>query len=510
MNLTQLLIRNAMVGGGARLFTLLVGMIITPYLLARLGLDRFGIWALIGVVTGLVALGDFSFKSSLIKHLAGAWAANDSESFRAFASTGLLFCTVNALLLGALLWWNADRLLDLLRIPAALRSETRITFVFGVTNQLTSIAFAVFPALCDARQRLDITNGLGVLALILNAILTVAAVESGKGLPGVAFAQLAGTLFFFLTTMLAARRLFGPLGLSLLAIRPTTLRTLFGFGLTLHLSSICGIINQQFDKFLLSRWAGLGWVGSYELAMKWVGNTGSLQPYLAAALLPAGSGLAATGEMDRLRGVYHHAYRYLFLIGLPPFFFLAAHAEPIMQAWLGQANTQAAMIMVLLCTGYAANSLSNGMAYVCQGVGRPDIQAFQSVIQMLLNVGLSVILYLLIGPLGAAVGTSLALLAGAAVFVVYFHRYLKVSSGYLLRKTALVPFLASLAAAVVSRAAMFGADLANRWTALGALAWAGMVFLVVFLGICLAGGQIVRSDLSRLRSVWQRPEDNAK
>ena len=151
MDLSRILIRNALFGGGARLFTVLIGLLITPYLLTRLGLDRFGIWALLSVVTGLVALGDFSFKTSLIRHLAGSCAANNSEAFRAFASSGLVFCLINALLLGGLLWWNVDRLLDLLNIPGTLRSEARLTFVFGVAAQLATIGLAVFPALCDAR-----------------------------------------------------------------------------------------------------------------------------------------------------------------------------------------------------------------------------------------------------------------------------------------------------------------------------------------------------------------------
>ncbi|HBI15907.1 MAG TPA: hypothetical protein DDY20_10410 [Desulfobulbaceae bacterium] len=510
MNLSRMLIRNALVGGGARLFTLLVGLVITPYLLARLGMDRFGIWALLGVVTGLVALGDFSFKTSLIRHLAGAWAKGDRQSVRAFASSGLFFCLANALLLGALLWWNTDRLLDLLNIPLIHRSEARLTFAFGVAAQLTTIGLAIFPALCDARQRLDITNGLGMVSLVLGAALTVAAVESGFGLPGVALAQLAATLIFFLTSLLATRRLFGPLGLSPRAVRARTLRTLLGFGMTLHLSTVCGIINQQFDKFLLIRWTGLGWVGSYELALKWVGNAGSLQPFLAAALLPAGSHLAATGDMDGLRAIYRKAYRYLFLVGLPPFFFLAVHAEAIMRVWLGHADHRAASLLVLLSAGYAANSLSNGMAYVCQGVGRPDIQAAQSFVQLLLNVGLSAVLFLLIGPLGAAVGTSLSLLAGAALFVVFFHRHLAISSGSLLRETALTPFLASLAAAAISRFALAWLEQSDRWLALAGLAGSGLLFLAVYLGICLAGGQVTLSDLARLRALWPRMEGRTR
>lgn len=502
MNLTQMLIRNALVGGGARLFTLLIGMIITPYLLVNLGSERFGIWALLGVVTGIVALGDFSFKTALIKHLASTWAAGDREGYRAITSGGLFFCTINALLLGVLLWWNGDILLDLLRIPNSLRHEAGITFALGVAGQLVTISMAIFPALCDARQRLDITNGIGMLALVFGTVLTIAAIEGNAGLPGVALAQFFAILFFFLMTAAVTRRLFGPFQLSPALIRIDTLQMLLGFGLTLHLSTVCNVINRQFDKFILSRWAGLGWVSSYELAMKWVGSAGSLQPFITAALLPAGSHLSTTGELERLRSLYFEAYRYLFLIGLPPFCFLATHASAIIKIWLGQPQPQAATMIVLLSVGYTANSLSNGMAFLCQGVGRPDIQAMQSVIQLLLNVMLSVVLFLLIGPLGAAIGTSLALLIGAIVFVVHFHRYLKISTSSLLRRTALVPFLASLASAIVSHFFLLEWEPIGRWFSLIKLAGAGLVFILIFLGICLMSKQIVSGDLVRLRTAW--------
>ncbi len=502
MNLSVILIRNGLFGVGARLITLLVGLTITAYLLDHLGPERFGIWALLGVVTGLVGLGDFSFKTALIKHLAGAWARGDHRAIRTITSTGFLFCIINAVALGALVWYNAEMILDLLRIPLSLRSEAKTTFLIGAAAHLSTIALAIFPALCDARQRLDITNSLGIVSLIIGAVLTVTAVEGGAGLPGVALAQLAATVFFFLATVIAARRLFGRLHLSPRAVHISTLRTLMRFGLTLHLSTICGIFNRQFDKFLLSRWAGLGWVASYELAYKWIGNVGSLQPYLAAALLPAGSHLAAAGELDRLRSVYRKSYRYLFLIGLPPFFFLAAHAKLIIFVWLGQENSQAATLLLLLTGGYAVNSLSNGMAFVCQGVGRPDIQARQSIIQLLFNIGLSLLFFRLIGPLGAAVGTSLALLIGAVIFVHHFHRHLEVNTLALLREAVLGPLLASMAAATASFIGLAGTMPIDRWSGLADLIWGALLFMVVFVGTCLGSGQITRQDLYRLRAVW--------
>ena len=61
------LVRNALFGSGGRVITLAVGLIMTPYLLVRLGTDRFGVWALVTVVTGAVGLLDFSLKNAFDK-----------------------------------------------------------------------------------------------------------------------------------------------------------------------------------------------------------------------------------------------------------------------------------------------------------------------------------------------------------------------------------------------------------------------------------------------------------
>lgn len=502
-----MLIRNALAGGGARIFTLLIGMIITPYLLANLGPEQFGIWALLTVVTGMVTLGDFSFKTSIIKHLSGAIAVNDRQLYQAVISCSLMFCIINSFVLGLLVMLNIDHILNVLRIREQLRVDAGLTFVLGVTGQLVTICLSIFPALCDARQRLDITNGLGMLAMVVGAVLTTVAIERNTGLPGVALAQLIAIIFFFLTTIITTRLLFGPFGFSIRCIHMKILRTLLEFGLTLHLSTVCGIINRQFDKLLLSRWAGLGWVSSYELAMKWVGSAGSLQPNIAATLLPAGSQFSATGELEKLRSLYFQAYRYLFLLGIPPFFFLAFHASSIMKVWIGTPHPHAATLIVLLSFGYGVNSLSNGMAYICQGVGRPDIQAVQSVIQLLSNIGLSVVLFVFIGPMGAAAGTSLAMFAGASVYVVYFHSYLGICTRSFLRKTAMVPFFASCVAALISRLFLLQSESFDRWILLGRLLVSGTVFSLVFLGICIVCRYLVYEDFTRLRdALLQRKE----
>jgi O-antigen/teichoic acid export membrane protein len=502
--LGRTLVRNAVAGGGARAITLVVGLVMTPYLLLRLGEARFGIWALTTVVTGLAGVLDLSFKSSFVKFLAELHARGDKVGHDRVVATSVAFYAsfgVVVLVLFALL---GRSLLDLLRIPAELRAEAFDVFFVALIGSVFGGVLSVFPAVCDAHQRIDLTNGLGVMCLVLSTALIVICLETGGGLRGVALAQLVGIGSFHIASIALARRVAGPIRPSLRGVSWAVFRRQFGFGLTLHISSTCAIVNRQLDKLLLSRWAGLGPVASYEIGLRMAANVGSFQPFLAAALLPAASHLDATGDRDRLVALYLRASRYLFMVGVPVFVFLAVHASAVITAWLGTPEPMAAAVLRLLAAGYMVNSLSNAMAFVCQGIGRPDIQAWQSALQLIANMVLSVLLFWMVGPLGAPAGTSLALILGAVLFAVRFHPVLGTSTVELLHHAAQTPLLLSIAAALCSWLATAGFDPVERPAAVLVLALAATVFGVVYLGGCWLSGILGRDELEVLRAALSR------
>jgi O-antigen/teichoic acid export membrane protein len=499
-SLRRTLVRNAVAGGGARAITLVVGLLMTPYLLHRLGEARFGIWALTTVVTGIIGMLDLSFKSSFIKFLAEFHARGDGPAHDRVVTTSVAFYGAFGIVALVLFALFGGALLDLLRMPAVLRAEAFDVFLIALVGALVGGVLSVFPAMCDARQRIDLTNGLGVVCLLLSTAVTIVALEVGGGLRGVVLAQLVGIMTFYVGSIVLARSVAGPIRLSLSGVSWAVFRRQLAFGLKLHVSSTCAIVNRQLDKILLSRWAGLGTVTSYEVGLRMAANAGSFQPYLAAALLPAASQLDATGDRDRLVALYHRASRYLFMVGVPVFVFLAVHASVVITAWLGKPDQMAARVLQLLAAGTMVNSLSNAMAFVCQGIGRPDIQAWQSAFQLVANIVLSVLLFWLIGPLGAPAGTSLALILGAAVFATRFHPVLGTSTTALLREAALAPVALSGVGALGSWLATARFDAVGRADAFPELALAGAVFALVYLAGCWRSGLLGREEMAVLRA----------
>lgn len=497
------LVRNAIVGGGARAVTLAVGLVMTPYVLARLGGPRFGILALATVLTGVAGIFDFSLKSSLVKFLAELEARDDEEARARIVATSVAFYSVVGGTAFGLFLLLKPLVLDVLRIPPDLREETAFVFLIALGELALSGILAVFPALCDARQRIDLTNALGIACLLGSTAATIFALESGAGLRGVILARFGGVAAFHLAAVVLARRLVGWSALPVRRPSGSWFRRMFFFGLKLHISSTCAIVNRQLDKFLLGRWVGLSWVASYEIGYRVASNAGSFQPFLAAALLPAASGLEAAGQRDRLVTMYERASRTLFLVGIPPFALIFATAPALVTTWLGHPDPLAAGVLRLLSAGVLVNSSSTAMANVCQGIGRPDIQAWQSALQLLTNIVASVALFRLIGPMGPPLGTSLALIVGAAIFAVSFHPVLGTTTARVL-STAAKPAAVSAAAAASGWCATLSLVAHNRTEGALNLVAAGAVFSAVLVVGCRLAGRPDREELALLRSVLAR------
>src|ERR1700727_2227717 len=82
---------------GSSLFALgvnvVVGILLSPYILHHLGDDAFGFWILIFSVTGYYGLFDLGIRSSIVRYVATFSATNDQAELDRLISTALLTYT---------------------------------------------------------------------------------------------------------------------------------------------------------------------------------------------------------------------------------------------------------------------------------------------------------------------------------------------------------------------------------------------------------------------------------
>ncbi len=447
-------------------FAALLGL--TPFVVGRLGPERYGLWALAAVIAAYAQLSDLGIADGLVKFAAEHREHGDAAGLTALVNTALAAYLGLALLVGGLLGAAMPALAEgLFRVPPPLQAEAVLVFRLAVAAYLVNLVAGVFTALLVGALRLGVASAVGVGAILVNAAGTVHALRSGWGLAGLGATALATALLAGVVSALAARRAYPALRLApwRLADR-ATLRRLLGFGWKVQASSVAQLLTFQLDRILLSRFLGLPAVASYDVGSTAASQARGFLAGLLSPLTPAASRLQAAGDQAALAGLYRRAFKLAAAAVLPAFLVLSALAGPLVRLWVGPGFEAASTTLSLLAPAYAVNVLTAPGGLILTGAGRPELPMRTALVGAALNLALCWTLVRWLGYLGLVAGICAALLLSAALFLRLLHRSLGGLGTAVYREVALGPLAWGLGLA----GAAWGLQRALDLTSLAALA----------------------------------------
>jgi O-antigen/teichoic acid export membrane protein len=169
-NIERKIVRNTTYNVIGRTWLMVVMLILTPYILHKLGTEVFGVWSLVFVVANYLNLMDLGIGNSFAKYIAEYHAKNNQTAINSVVSCGLLFYlgfSVTLVILGFVL---RNPIASLLKIPDSIRQESLfaiwgMVIVFAANN-----AFSIFQGLLVGLQRMDIQNKILVFVSIPNLL----------------------------------------------------------------------------------------------------------------------------------------------------------------------------------------------------------------------------------------------------------------------------------------------------------------------------------------------------
>jgi O-antigen/teichoic acid export membrane protein len=494
---TPSLLRNTAFNVAAAGVSLAVGMVLSPVLLAALGLERFGLWSLLWAITGSLGLVDLRLAAALGPIAAAAWTRGEGDRLGRLASTGLSFyAALGAVeLLAAAAWVRTPLLVAW--IPAAFRTEGRAALELAVGVFALSSVTAVFTSLLYAVQRFDLAALITIGTTALRGAALALVARGGGGLGALLLAEGAVGLIQCAASAWAVRRLLS--GVCLFRRPdPGAIRQLLSFGGKLQVAHAAHLISLHGDKLLLSVFLGLGAVAYYDLGSKVAYLMRALPLLLISAAMPAASALGALGDRTRLWGFYLTGTRLLVFAATPILVVTLAGAGPILLAWTGIDALEARQAIWVLAVGYYLNLVSGMANSVAVGIGKPELEMRRSLLVAATNLALSAGLIPLVGFPGAPLGTAIALGVGS----VYLIRAFNAEFGQPFR-TILGLFRAPLLAAIPAAAA---AIVLLQWTAggrRGALAGLAASALTIGAGYLWLGIRDgVTSEMFADRRAW--------
>jgi len=354
---------------------MIVAVITIPMLIEGMGIERFGVLALIWVGVGYFSLFDLGLGRALTKLVAERLGSGELADLGPLVWSALGLLVLLGALGGAVVLLVAEPLVrGLLNVPPELQNESIVALrVLAVGIPVVALTAALI-GLLEAHQRFAIIAAIRIPLGATTFIAPVVTLAFTPSLVVATTALVAARLLALVAYYLAALRARAEL-LSPCAPRRALLGSLLRFGGWLTVSNIVGPLLTYLDRFLVGAVLSMSAVTYYATPYEVLARTQLLPLAVMGVLFPA-----MTTALSQPRGSILVLYRHgtLVLLGamLPLLAGLFLFAPEALEYWLGaefrMAATGAAQWLAL---GVMLNVLGRPALTTLQSRGRPDLVA---------------------------------------------------------------------------------------------------------------------------------------
>jgi len=498
ISISQKIIRNTTFNIIGRFWGILVALVLTPYIIGHIGIERFGIWAIVGVITGYFGLLDFGIGTSFVKYISEFYTKKDYEKINQVVNTGFIFYSIFAVLIITLAFFIINPLLTFFKIPSHLYNEALFVFLLGIILFAISNALSPFRAIQGGLQRMDISNKVSIAVSIPMVIGTIFFLEAGYGLPGLMVNNAIILVISSIISIVIAFKILPELRFNPFLFSKEMFKKLLRFGYKVQINKFENIFTFQTDKLIISHFLNIGLVSFYQLGGMIINKARGLPLLLISAVMPAASEIDAKTDKKKLYELYIRGTKYLTIVGIPLLTFVFFTASLIMLTWMGEIYEKSVLVIRILAPCYLINFLTGVGTSIALGIGKPDFQMKAGAFQLILNIILSIILVIKIGFIGVVIATLISLSLGSIWFMKMFHKYLKYPLFKFIRKTFITPLTVSLFAGGI----IFGLNryiglinlASNRLINFCILVLQALVFVIIYILIMIKTNYVDQYD----------------
>ncbi len=487
--------RGVMSSVARKLLLAPVAILLVPFTLWKIGVQNYGIWAVLATIINLAWLMDPGLSPTVTKFVAESSKTEDVGEIRRVLNASFALCVLMAILASCLVGVFSHFLINQFFRGADAPPVPQILSLWPLMT-LCMAAFVVampFLSLINGRQRMDLTNLLVFGAELFGSVMTVVLLLAGTGVRGLLIARLLTSLFIFTGSVVIGKRLLPAITPNPFRSEFATMKKILSFSVPLYAGYVMSTLQGQLERLYLARFVGIVPVGWYSVASEGAVKVKRIPDLLLGPLLAAASELESRNEQKKLEELHFRAHKYLALLTVPLTVFAVVDAKALIRLWVGGALHMVAMAFAVLIIGNLFSQIMMPTYFIVVGKGvlRPGVYA--AVIACGLNPILSYIFITRWGFSGAALGTAVPMVVSTAYFFVACRHHFLDPIFRTLRKAYLRPLLCSLVAALPIPALLYS----KVATWIGVLA-AVASFTVLYVAGILLTGCLDRMDMAMI------------
>lgn len=418
-----------------------VGFLILPLLVSRLGVDGYGLWVIIGSLTGSLQFLDFGFRGSVGRFVAYYSTLDDNEALSKVLSTATAILTG----LGAIAFAGVAVLTyflpHLIEVPAGQLESARLALLLVGAHLGSWLVLRIFDGALWGLQRFDLLNIIDGSLAITRLALVYFLVTEANGLVTLAWLTITMTLATGLIKAGFSTSLMKKVRVRRQSIDRSTLKELMGYGVWNFVASLSNMTVKSLFPVLIGGVLGLAFVTPFAIAKRLIEIVQQFMVAATGVLTPYNTALFAKNDLSQQRRVFLEVSKYCATIALMSVVGMCFLSESFLTLWVGNEFADLWKLVAILSLGAFLPMVALLASGILQGMARHRSLALFGILNATLTFLLAGVLGKFYGLTGAcyALAISGTLFSGIAPIIVVI-KVLRLSIAGYLRRSILPAF----------------------------------------------------------------------
>lgn len=403
-----------------------IGLLLTPYMISKLGDSEYGLYTLIGSLVGYISVLDFGLNNSIVRFVSKFKAQNDRKGEENFLATTMLIYLVIALVivfLGTLFYFNLESFFDNLTVLEITKAKAM--FLVLIFNLAITLPGGAFSAICSGYEKFVFPRALNIIKYVVRSIMVFCLLMYDfDSIAIVLLDTVLNILIIIFEGYFVFYRLNVVFKIHLFEFK--LVKEIFAYSVWIFVFAMVGQFQWKAGQVILGVMSGTTAVAIYGVGIMLGSYYGAFSTAISGVFLPRATQMSfqnATGSELTTMMIRIGRISLLVLLMILGGFFL--YGQQFVKLWVGDTYKNSWLIAFIIMITYTLPLVQAFANSILEAKNKFSFKALVYIGFIALGTLFGAFLVQYYGEIGVVLGTTLGWLISIIIMNIYYIRVIK-------------------------------------------------------------------------------------
>lgn len=407
------------------IINIIIGFLLTPFILKSLGASQFGIYSLISSLIAYLTVLDFGFGDAIIRYTAKYKAQDSKNGLTRLLSTTLIIyfaiCMVT-FLIGIIIFFNLDMLFGKSFTSEELDLANKMVLLC-IINIIISFPINGFAAMLKGYEKFGLINIINIIRIILRGILIVIFLSSGfSALSLVAIDTVlnicCGLIYIWYVLYILK------IQINFKKFDRILLKKLSNFTFFIFIGIIADNLLWSTGQIVLGIFEGPTTVAIYVIGIQIVNYYRQFSGAIVKNFIPRATMIVVKGaNRKELTDLMIRTGRFQIIILGYLLGAIILFGQEFVVLWAGKEYQKSWIVAIIIIVALTIHQIQNVGNSILQALNKHAFRYIESFIAAIINIFTTLVLTNSFGIIGTAISMGLTLIVAFVIVLNWYYHF---------------------------------------------------------------------------------------